>query len=97
MALGLHFPGAPAFGLGWLPPAAELGVAACRMAAPLRWSAAFAYQSALAWLDGGVDIKAVADLLGHSSISITGDVYGHTSDATTRRGGGGPKWRFGLH
>ena len=29
-------------------------------------------------------IKAVADLLGHSSISITGDIYGHTSDATTR-------------
>jgi integrase len=31
-----------------------------------------------------VHIKAVADLLGHSSISITGDIYGHTSDATTR-------------
>jgi integrase len=25
-------------------------------------------------------IKAVADLLGHSSIAITGNVYGHTSD-----------------
>jgi integrase len=24
--------------------------------------------------------SAVADLLGHSSISVTGDVYGHTSD-----------------
>jgi hypothetical protein len=40
-----------------------------------------------------VQIKAVADLLGHSldqhhrrhlSINITGDIYGHTSDATTR-------------
>ena len=29
-------------------------------------------------------IKAVADLLGHSSISITGDTYGHTSDDTAR-------------
>jgi integrase len=29
-------------------------------------------------------IKAVADLLGHSSIAITGDVYGHTSDETAR-------------
>jgi integrase len=29
-----------------------------------------------------VCINAVADLLGHSSISITGDVYGHTSDDT---------------
>ena len=28
--------------------------------------------------------KAVADLLGHSSIAITGDVYGHTSDDTAR-------------
>jgi integrase len=29
-------------------------------------------------------IKAVADLLGHSAISITGDIYVHTSDETTR-------------
>lgn len=29
-------------------------------------------------------INAVADLLGHSSISITGDIYGHRADATTR-------------
>jgi integrase len=33
---------------------------------------------------GWIVIKAVADLLGHSSISITGDVYGHTSDDTAR-------------
>ena len=33
---------------------------------------------------GRLHIKAVADLLGHSSISITGDIHGHTSDATTR-------------
>jgi integrase len=26
----------------------------------------------------------VADLLGHSSISITGDIYGHSSDASAR-------------
>jgi integrase len=36
------------------------------------------------WLGAGVRIKAVADLLGHSSISITGDVYRHTSDDTAR-------------
>lgn len=46
------------------------------------------------WLESGVHIKAVADLLGHSSIAITGDVYGHTSDDTTRAeleaGLGGP-------
>jgi len=38
----------------------------------------------VAWLEAGVHIKAVADLLGHSSISVTGDIYGHTSDATNR-------------
>ena len=29
-------------------------------------------------------IKAVADLLGHSSNAITGDIYGHTSDDIAR-------------
>ena len=38
----------------------------------------------MAWLESGVHIKAVADLLGHSSIAITGDIYGHTSDDTAR-------------
>jgi integrase len=38
----------------------------------------------VAWLEAGVHIKVVADLLGHSSIAITGDIYGHPSDATTR-------------
>ena len=36
------------------------------------------------WLEAGVHIKAVADLLGHSSIAVTGDIYGHTSDDTAR-------------
>jgi integrase len=39
---------------------------------------------AVAWLESGVHVKAVADLLGHSSIAITGDVYGHTSDQVAR-------------
>lgn len=42
------------------------------------------HSAASAWLEGGVHIKAVADLLGHSSISITGDIYGHAEDATAR-------------
>jgi integrase len=42
------------------------------------------HSAAVGWLEAGVHIKAVADLLGHSSISITGDVYGHTSDDTAR-------------
>ena len=44
------------------------------------------HSAAVAWLEAGVHIKAVADLLGHSSIAITGDVYGHTSDNTARAG-----------
>ena len=44
----------------------------------------------------GVHIKAVADLLGHSSIAITGDVYGHTSDDTARAAVDGLAGRLGL-
>jgi site-specific recombinase XerD len=39
---------------------------------------------AVGWLESGVHINAVADLLGHSSISITGDIYGHTTDDAAR-------------
>jgi site-specific recombinase XerD len=42
------------------------------------------HSAAVAWLEHGVHIKAVADLLGHSSISTTGDTYGHTSDGAAR-------------
>jgi Phage integrase family len=42
------------------------------------------HSAAVAWLESGVHIKAVVDLLGHNSIAITGDIYGHTSDVTTR-------------
>ncbi|MCG7583941.1 tyrosine-type recombinase/integrase [Mycolicibacterium sp. OfavD-34-C] len=42
------------------------------------------HSAAVAWLEAGVHIKAVAYLLCHSSIAITGDIYGHTSDDTAR-------------
>jgi integrase len=54
------------------------------------------HSAAVAWLEAGVHIKAVADLLGHSSISITGDIYGHTSDATTRAAVEGLSGALGL-
>jgi Phage integrase family len=41
------------------------------------------HSAAVAWLDAGVHIKAVVDLLGHSSIAIAGDVYGHQKTAVT--------------
>jgi integrase len=39
---------------------------------------------AIGSLESGVHIKAVADLLGHSSVSVTGDIYGHTTDDAAR-------------
>ena len=56
-----------------------------------------AHSAAVAWLEAGVHIKAVADLLGHSSISITGDICGHTSDATTRAAVEGLTNELGLY
>jgi integrase len=43
-----------------------------------------------------VHIRAVADLLGHSSIAITGDVYGHTSGPTARAAIDGRAGLLGL-
>lgn len=54
------------------------------------------YSAAVSWLESGVHIKAVADLLGHSSVAITGDVYGHTSDDTARAAVEGHMGRLGL-
>jgi integrase len=42
------------------------------------------HSAAVAWFESGAHIKAVADLLGHSSVAVTGDVYGHTSDGAAR-------------
>ena len=54
------------------------------------------HSAAVSWLEAGVHIKAVADLLGHSSIAVTGDVYGHTSDDTARAAVEGHLGRIGL-
>jgi integrase len=42
------------------------------------------HSAAVSWLSSGVHIRQVADLLGHSSISVTGDVYGHGSQDGAR-------------
>lgn len=54
------------------------------------------HSAAVAWLEGGVHIKAAADLLGHSSIAITGDIYGHTSDGAARAAVEGLAGALGL-
>src|SRR5277367_2113529 len=54
------------------------------------------HSAAAAWLEGGVHIKAVADLLGHSSIAITGDIYGHAEDFTARAAVDGLSHQLGM-
>ena len=54
------------------------------------------HSAAVAWLEAGVHIKAVADMLGHSSISITGDIYGHTTDNAARSAVDGWSGALGL-
>lgn len=43
------------------------------------------HSAATYWLENGVHLRAVSDLLGHSSTRITGDVYAHTSDEAASR------------
>lgn len=54
------------------------------------------HSAAVAWLESGVHIKAVSDLLGHASIAITGDIYGHTSQETARSAVGGLAESLGV-
>jgi integrase len=56
----------------------------------------FAFPGCKSRLEAGIHIKAVADLLGHSSIAITADVYGHTSDDTARAAVDGLATPLGL-
>ncbi len=43
------------------------------------------HSAATHWLENGVHLRAVSDMLGHSSTRITGDVYAHTSDEMANR------------
>ena len=54
------------------------------------------HSAATAWLEAGVHIKQVSDLLGHSSVAITGDVYGHGSDQSARAAVDGLSGVLGL-
>jgi integrase len=54
------------------------------------------HSAAVDWLEAGTHIRAVADLLGHSSIAVTGDIYGHTSDTAARAAIDGLASRLGL-
>jgi site-specific recombinase XerD len=43
------------------------------------------HSAASTLLDNGVHIRQVADILGHSSISVTGDIYSHPTSDSARR------------
>lgn len=42
------------------------------------------HSAATAWLEAGVNVKAVSALLGHADVRITADVCGHVSEAVSR-------------
>jgi integrase len=54
------------------------------------------HSAATAWLELGVHIRQVSDLVGHSSVAITGDVYGHGSDQSARAAVDGLSGALGL-
>ncbi len=54
------------------------------------------HSAATGWLESGVNIKAVADLLGHASIAITGDIYSQSTDDTARKAIEGWSGALGL-
>jgi integrase len=43
------------------------------------------HSAASVMLTGGVPLKVVSEILGHSSIAITGDIYGHVSPDVARQ------------
>jgi integrase len=54
------------------------------------------HSAATAWLEAGMHIKQVSDLLGRSSVAMTGDVYGHGSDQSARAAVDGLSGALGL-
>lgn len=42
------------------------------------------HSAATMWLEGGTNLKAVSELLGHADIRVTADVYGHVTQEVAR-------------
>ncbi|NYJ08050.1 tyrosine-type recombinase/integrase [Petropleomorpha daqingensis] len=60
-------------------------VAATRAGLPHAGLHTLRHSAASVMLSGGVPLKVVSDILGHSSIAITGDIYGPLSPDVARR------------
>jgi integrase len=61
-----------------------LRVAATRAGLPHAGLHTLRHSAASVMISGGVPLKVVSDILGHSSIAITGDIYGHVSPDVAR-------------
>jgi integrase len=62
-----------------------LRVAAIKAGLPEAGLHTLRHSAASVMLIGGVPLKVVSDILGHSSIAITGDIYGHVSPDIARQ------------
>jgi integrase len=61
-----------------------LRAAATRAGLPRAGLHTLRHSAASVMLNGGVPLKVVSEILGHSSIAITGDIYGHVSPDVAR-------------
>jgi integrase len=62
-----------------------LRVAATKAGLPKAGLHTLRHSAASVLLTGGVPLKVVSEILGHSSIAITGDIYGHVSPDVARQ------------
>jgi site-specific recombinase XerD len=62
-----------------------LRVAATKAGLPHAGLHTLRHSAASVMITGGVPLKVVSEILGHSSIAITGDIYGHVSPDVARQ------------
>jgi integrase len=67
------------------PSAGTLLVAATKAGLPQAGLHRLRHSAAGVMPTGGVPLKAVSDILGHSTIATTGDIYGHVSPDVARQ------------
>lgn len=62
-----------------------LRVAATKAGLPHAGLHTLRHSAASVMITGGVPLKVVSEVLGHSSIAITGDIYGHVTPDVARQ------------
>jgi integrase len=66
-------------------PVSGIRVAATKARFPHAGPHTLRHSAASVMITGGVPLKVVSEILGHSSIAITGDIYGHVSPDVARQ------------